>query len=124
MPFGLKSVGATYHRGIQWCLHSQLGRNAEAYIDHVVIKTQEDEGLISNLAETLDNPRKFKKRLNPEKCTFSVPLGKLLWYMVSRRGIDVNPEKVLAITKMKPPESLHDVQKLIGCLATLSRFIS
>jgi hypothetical protein len=124
MPFGLKSVGATYQRGIQWCLHSQLGRNAEAYIDHVVIKTQEDEGLISNLAETLDNPRKFKMRLNPEKCTFSVPLGKLLWYMVSRRGIDVNPEKVLAITKMKPPESLHDVQKLIGCLATLSRFIS
>jgi hypothetical protein len=124
MPFGLKSVGATYQRGIQWCLHSQLGRNAEVYIDHVVIKTQEDEGLISNLAETLDNPRKFKMRLNPEKCTFSVPLGKLLWYMVSRRGIDVNPEKVLAITKMKPPESLHDVQKLIGCLATLSRFIS
>jgi hypothetical protein len=124
MPFGLKSVGATYQRGIQWCLHSQLGCNAEAYIDHVVIKTQEDEGLISNLAETLDNPRKFKMRLNPEKCTFSVPLGKLLWYMVSRRGIDVNPEKVLAITKMKPPESLHDVQKLIGCLATLSRFIS
>jgi hypothetical protein len=124
MPFGLKSVGATYQRGIQWCLHSQLGRNAEAYIDHVVIKTQEDEGLISNLAETLDNPRKFKMRLNPEKCTFSVPLGKLLWHMVSRRGIDVNPEKVLAITKMKPPESLHDVQKLIGCLATLSRFIS
>jgi hypothetical protein len=124
MPFGLKSVGATYQRGIQWCLHSQLWRNAEAYIDHVVIKTQEDEGLISNLAETLDNPRKFKMRLNPEKCTFSVPLGKLLWYMVSRRGIDVNPEKVLAITKMKPPESLHDVQKLIGCLATLSRFIS
>jgi hypothetical protein len=124
MPFGLKSVGATYQRGIQWCLHSQLGRNAEVYIDHVVIKTQEDEGLISNLAETLDNPRKFKMRLNPEKCTFSVPLGKLLWYMVSRRGIDVNPEKVLAITKMKPPESLHDVQKLIGCLTSLSRFIS
>jgi hypothetical protein len=63
-------------------------------------------------------------KLNPEKCTFSVPLGKLLRYMVSRQGIDPNPEKVSAITRMKPPESLHDVHKLMGCMAALSRFIS
>jgi hypothetical protein len=63
-------------------------------------------------------------KLNPEKCTFGVPLGKLLGYMVSRCGINPNPEKVSAITKMKPPGSLHDVQKLMGCMATLSRFIS
>jgi hypothetical protein len=44
--------------------------------------------------------------------------------MVSRRGIDPNREKVLAITKMKPPESPHDVQKLTGCMTALSRFIS
>jgi hypothetical protein len=44
--------------------------------------------------------------------------------MVSRCGIDPNPKKVSAITKMKPPESFHDVQKLMGCMATLSRFIS
>jgi hypothetical protein len=90
----------------------------------VVIKTQEDEGLIFDLAETFDNLRKLKIKLNPEKCTFSVPSGKLLGYMVSRRGIDPNPENVSAITKMKPLESLHDVQKLTGCMATLSRFIS
>jgi hypothetical protein len=63
-------------------------------------------------------------KLNSEKCTFDVPSGKLLRYMVSRRDIDPNPEKVSAITRMKPPESLHDMQKLMGCIATLSRFIS
>jgi hypothetical protein len=63
-------------------------------------------------------------KLNPEKCTFSVPSGTLLRYMVSRCGIDPNPKKVSAITKMKLPESFHDVQKLMGCMATLSRFIS
>jgi hypothetical protein len=87
------------------------------------MKTQKDEGLISDLAETFDNLRKFKMKLNPEKCTFGVPIGKLLGYMVSRHGIDPNPEKVSAITKMKPPESLHEVQKLTGCMTTLSRFI-
>jgi hypothetical protein len=124
VPFRLKSAGATYQWGIQRCLHSNIGRNVEAYVDDVVIQTQEEEGLISYLAETFDNLRKFKMQLNPEKCTFSVPLGKLLGYMVSHRGIDPNPEKVSAITKIKPPESLHDVHKLIGCMGTLSRFIS
>jgi hypothetical protein len=67
--------------------------------------------------------RKFKMKLNPEKCTFGVPSGKLLEYTVSHRGINPNLEKVSAITKMKPPKSLHDVQKLTGCMAALSRFI-
>jgi hypothetical protein len=48
MPFRHKSAGATYQRSIQWLLHSQIGCNAEAYVDDVVIKTQEDEGLISD----------------------------------------------------------------------------
>jgi hypothetical protein len=64
MPFGLKRAGAMYQRGIQKCLHSQLGRNAKMYVDDVVIKTRE-EGLISDLAETFDNLKKFKMKLNP-----------------------------------------------------------
>jgi hypothetical protein len=124
MSFRLKSASATYQRGIQWCLHSQLRRNTKAYVDDMVIKIREDEGLVSYMAETSDNMRKFKMKLNLEKCTFSVPSGKLLGYMVSRRGIDPNLEKLPAITKMKPLESLHDVQKLMGCMTALSRFIS
>jgi hypothetical protein len=53
-----------------------------------------------------------------------MPSGKLLRYMVHRRGIDPNPKKVSTITKMTSPESLHDVQRLTGCMAAMSRFIS
>jgi hypothetical protein len=120
MTYGLKSAGATYKR----CLHTQLGCNAEVYIDNVVIKTQEDEGLISNRAKTFDIPRNFKMKVNPERCTFNVPSGKLHGNMISWRGIDPNLEKVSAITKMKLPESLHDVQMLTGCMTAFSRFIS
>jgi hypothetical protein len=49
----------------------------------VVVKTREEEGLIFDLAETFNNLRKFKMKINPEKCTFDVPSGKLLEYMVS-----------------------------------------
>jgi hypothetical protein len=109
MPFKLKSAGATYHRGMQRCLHSQLGCNAEVYVDDAVIKTREEEGIIFDLVETFDNLRKFKMKPNPNMSTFSVPSGKLLRYMVSHHGIDPNPKNVSAITTMKLPESLHDV---------------
>jgi hypothetical protein len=124
MPLGLKSAGAMYQRGIQQCLHTQLECNNEAYIDNVVIKIWEDEGLISDLAATFDNLRKFKMKLNLEKYTFGMPSGKLLGYIVSQCGIDLNPEKVLAVTRMKLLKSLYVVQKFMVCMADLSRFIS
>jgi hypothetical protein len=103
IPFRLKSVASTYQWDIQWCLYSQLGHNAEAYVNDVVVKTWEEERPISDLAETFDNLRKFKMKLNLEKSTFGVPSGKLLVYMVSCHGIDPNLENVSAITKMKLP---------------------
>jgi hypothetical protein len=123
MSFGLKSAGATYQRAIQQCLHTQLRHNTEVYIDDMVMKTREDEGLISDLAETFDILRKFKMKLNPVKYTFSVPLGKLLGYMVSRCGIDPNPEKVSAIMKMKALR-VSMMSRAYACMTALSRFIS
>jgi hypothetical protein len=89
----------------------------------MVVKTQEDEGLISDLLEIVNNPRKFKMKLNPKKCTFSVPLGKLLRYMVSQCRINPNPEKLSAITKMKP-QKFSMMSRSLGCMAALSKFIS
>jgi hypothetical protein len=54
----------------------------------------------------------------------SVPSGKLLSFIISHRGIEANPEKISAITKMKAPNYIKDVQKLTGCMAALNRFIS
>jgi hypothetical protein len=65
MPFGLKSASATYQRGIQQCLHSQIGHNTEVYVVDVVVKTREDEGLISDLEETFDNMRKIQNEVEP-----------------------------------------------------------
>ena len=47
-----------------------------------------------------------------------------LGFIVSQRGIEPNPEKVSAITRMGPIQDLKGVQRVIGCLASLSRFIS
>ena len=62
--------------------------------------------------------------MNPEKCVFGVPSGKLLGFIVSYRGIEVNPEKLKDILRMNLPSKLRDIQKLMGCMAALSRFVS
>jgi hypothetical protein len=90
----------------------------------VVITTQKEESLISDLAETFDNLNRYKLKLNPTKCSFGVSAGQLLGFLVSARGIEANPEKIQAILTMGKPIKLHDVQKLAGCVAALSRFVA
>jgi hypothetical protein len=100
MAFGLKNGGATYQKCVQIVLEGQIGRNVKAYIDDIVVKSKKRGDLLDDLKETFDNLRKFKMMLNTKKCVFGVSSGKLLGYMVSSRGIDVNPKKVEAIEKL------------------------
>ena len=69
MSFGLKNIGATYQRAIQMCLDQQIGRNVEAYIDDVVVKTKTTDNLIADLKETFANLNKYRWKLNPSKCS-------------------------------------------------------
>jgi hypothetical protein len=64
-------------------LENQIGRNIEAYIDDIVVKSKKRRDLLDDLKETFDNLCKYKMMLNPKKCVFGVSSGKLLGYMVS-----------------------------------------
>jgi hypothetical protein len=124
MSFGLKNAGATYQRAIQTCLGEQIGENVEAYVDDVVVKTRDPPMLIEDLKKTFENLKKWKWKLNPNKCVFDVSFGQLLGFLVSHRGIEASTKQIRAITKMGPPRRIKDVQKLIGCMVALNRFIS
>src|SRR4051812_42481945 len=105
-------------------LTRSIGQKRSRYVDDVVIKTKQSHTLIEDLRQTFANLRRFRMKLNPEKCTFGVPAGKLLGFLVSSRGIEANPTKIRAIERMELPKTLNDVQKFTGCLALLSRFVS
>jgi hypothetical protein len=124
MSFGLKNVGATYQQAIQLCLANQLHRNVEAYVDDVVIKTRSHDEFITDLEETFNCLRRFRWKLNPTKCIFGVPQGKLLGFIISHHEIEANLEKINAITAMDALKMIKDIQKLNGCMAALNRFIS
>ena len=106
------------------CLDQQICRNIKAYIDDVVIKTKEAYTLVDNLEHTFAALNKFQWKLNPKKCIFGVPSGILLGNVVSHDSICPNPEKVKVVLDMKSSKKVKDVQKLIGCMAALSPFIS
>src|ERR1041385_3927695 len=124
MPFGLKNAGATYQWMMQACLRDQIGRNVQVYVDDIVIKTYSASTLLNDLRETSAALNKYRIKLNPKKCVFGVPAGKLLGYMVSARGVKANPKKFQELARMQEPVNIKGVQQLTGRLATLSRFIS
>ena len=98
MPFGLKNVGSTYQRIMTRMFEPQLGKNIEVYIDDMVVKSRVVFEHVKDLINIFEILRKHKLRLNASKCSFGVGSGKFLGYMVTYRGIEVNPDKLRQLT--------------------------
>nr|GFB32731.1 reverse transcriptase domain-containing protein [Tanacetum cinerariifolium] len=124
MPFGLKNAGAMYQRLVDSAFQSQIGRNLEAYMDDMVIKSRDEKMLLAVIAETFDNLKKINMKLNLKKCSFGVEEGKSLGYMVMSEGIRANPKKTMALVDLQSPRTLKEMQSLNGKLASLSHFLA
>ncbi|XP_071699843.1 uncharacterized protein [Rutidosis leptorrhynchoides] len=123
MPFGLKNAGATYQRVIDKAFKDQIGKNVEAYVDDIVIKSHREDSMLRDTLEMFESLRKVNMKLNPKKCNFGVEEGKFLGYIVTERGIKANPKKIQAIENMISPKTKKEVQSLNGRLAALTRFL-
>jgi hypothetical protein len=109
---------------MQHIFAEHIGPTVEAYVDDIIVKTKRVSNLINDLDVAFKCLRAKNIKLNPEKCVFGNPLGMLLGFIVSERGIEANPEKIAAITKMGPIHDLKGVQRVTGCIVALSRFIA
>ncbi|KAB2600650.1 hypothetical protein D8674_038528 [Pyrus ussuriensis x Pyrus communis] len=103
MSFCLKNAGATYQRLVNSMFAEQIGKSMEIYVDDMLVKSKHADQHIANLSETFSILKKYRMRLNPNKCVFSVCFGKFLGFMINQRGIEANPEKIKAIMDMKEP---------------------
>lgn len=103
---------------------NQLGKNVEAYIDDIVVKSKKMSEHLTNLDEVFTVLRKHRLCLNASKCSFDVGLGKFLGYMITHREIEVNTNQIKAIHNLHPPRIPKEVQRLIEMTAALNRFIS
>ena len=124
MPFRLKNAGATYQRMMTRMFRDKIGCTVEVYIDDMVVKSKQESRHVKDLQGTFEVLRQHKLSLNTEKCVFDVGAGKFLRYLITNRGIEINPNLIDAVRRLNPPSNLKDVQKLTGMLAALNRFIS
>ena len=123
MSFGLKNARATYQRAMVTLFHDMIHKEIEVYVDDMIAKSKIEEEHIVNLQKLFERLRKFKLRLNPTKCTFGVKSGKLLGFIVSQKGIEVDPDKVRAILEMLIPPIEKEVRGFLGRLNYIARFM-
>jgi hypothetical protein len=124
MSYGLKNALPTFVRAMSKTFGDLIRDKVEVYVNDIVVKTKRGSTLMEDLTPVFDKMRATRTKLNPDKCVFGISAGKLLGFLVSYRGIEANPKKIRAIEAMRPPARVKDVQKLMGSLASLSRFIS
>ena len=124
MPFGLKNASATYQHVATTLLHDLIHKEVEIYVDDMIVKSKDHEGHIPTLRKFFEGIQFYKLRLNPKKCTFGVTSRKLLGFIVSQRGIEVNLDKIKAIVEMKPPKTEKEILEFLGRIQYISRFIA
>ena len=90
-------------------LHDLIHKEVEIYVDDMIVKFKDREGHIPALRKFFERIRFYKLRLNPKNCTFGVTSEKLLRFMASQRGIEVDPDKIKAIIEMKPPRTEKEI---------------
>ncbi|KAG7557017.1 Ribonuclease H domain [Arabidopsis suecica] len=124
MPFGLKNVKATYQRLVNKMFAEHLGKTMEVYIDDMLVKSLKKSEHITHLEQCFKILNEFGMKLNQAKCSFGVPSGEFLGYIVTERGIEANPNQINAFLTMPSPRNIKEVQRLTGRIAALNRFIS
>jgi hypothetical protein len=124
MTFGLKNAGATYQRAMNLIFHDLLGVLIEVYIDNKVIKSVGFKEHMANLRISMERMKKYGLRMNPMKCAFGVSVGRFLGFVVHQHEIQIDTKKVESIQMVEEPTCKRDMQKLLGKINYLRRFIS
>ena len=124
MLFSLKNAGSTYQRMMTRMFEPLLGKSIEVYIDDMVVKSQVVFEHVRNLINIFEILRKHELHLNASKCSFRVGSGKFLGYMVTHRGIKVNPNQIRVVSSLQSSRNPKEVQKLTRMIVALNHFIS
>ena len=124
MSFGLKNAGATYMRAMTTIFHDMIHKEIKVYVDDVIITSRESSNHLTHLKKFFDCLLRYNLKLNPIKCACGVPAYKLFGFIVSRRGIEIDPSKIKAIQDSPPLKSKKEVMSVLGRLNYINLFIS
>ena len=112
MPFEPKNVGATFQKAMVTLFHDMMHKEIEVYVDDMIAKSQGEDDHVVNLRKLFERLKKFQLKLNPAKCTFGATSGKLLGFVVDKKGIEIDPDKVRTIQDLPPSRTQKELEAL------------
>ena len=101
-----------------------IQKEIEVYVDDMITNSQGEDDHVVNLRKLFERLRIFQLKLNLAKCTFGATSEKLLGFVVSKKRIEIDPDKVRAIQDLSPPRTQKKVRSFMGKLNYIARFIS
>ena len=101
-----------------------MHQDVEVYVDDMIVKSRDRADHLVALERFFKRIRQFRLRPNPKKFIFEVTYGKLLGYMVSKRGIEADSDKIRAILDMSAPRTKREIRGFLGRLQYISKFIA
>ena len=121
MPFGIKSAQEVFQKRMSQSLGDLQG--VETDIDDMLVWGTNQEEHDKCLMAVLNRCEKINLTLNRDKCQFSVPKVSYIGHILSADGVQPDPEKVRAIQEMPPPTDKKGVERLLGTINYLAKFI-
>ena len=106
IPFGLKNARATFQQEINFSFHD-IKHIVEPYLDSLPAHSLKRKDHLDHLRSVFERRRHYKIRLNPHKCVFCVESIRLLGFIISNKGIRVDPLKVEAVINLPPPRTIR-----------------
>lgn len=123
MPFGLTNSPATWQRLIDCVLGPELEPNVFVYLDDIIVVTETFNQHLRVIEDIFKRLISAGLTLSQEKCCFCLPELKYLGYVVDRRGLHVDADKVKAILDIPPPKTVTEVRRIIGMASWYRKFI-
>jgi hypothetical protein len=100
-----------------------LGIIIEVYIDDIVVKSASLDSHLADLRLAFEKTRRYGLKMNTLKCAFGVSAGRFLGLTVHAKGVEINPKKIESIKKVQAPTSKKELQRSLGKVNYLRRFI-
>ena len=112
MPFGLKNTGATYQRAMNAVFHEHMLKTLKCCVDDIAVKSCAKDDHIADMKTVFNIMRAHQLKMNPTKAFLGVASGKFLEFIITSKGIHLDPEKVRAVQAMSPPRNLKELRGL------------
>lgn len=121
LPYGICSAPEVFQRRIRQLFDSVEG--VDVYVDDILVWGSTIVSHNRRLKTVLDIARKNSLKFNINKCSFGLEELKYLGHIISSSGLKPDPDKIAAIVNMREPENKKDVEKFLGMITYLGKFI-